>query len=301
MSRRASAGLWSRAGRRLWADRRGRSSIVLLALISTLAIFAPMLSGFNYDEIAWDAISQSPSIATGHWFGTDGLGRDLFVRTFMGARISLMVGLLATLVSVIIGVPYGAIAGFVGGRVDGAMMRIVDVLYAMPFMFFVIILVVVFGRNIYLIFIGIGAVEWLTMARIVRGQTLSLKAQPFVLAARAAGAGDGRIIFRHIVPNLMGTVIVFGTLTIPGAILTESFISFLGLGIQEPMTSWGVLVADGAREMETAPWMLLFPGFFLAVTLLSFNFLGDALRDALDPKLERSETGHFEPSPLKSS
>lgn len=286
MNRGSGGGLWAQAWRRLWADRRGRVSILLLALIATLAVFGPLISSFEFDQVSWDAISEAPSLATAHWFGTDGLGRDLFTRTFMGARISLLVGLLATTVSVIIGVPYGAISGFLGGRVDAAMMRLVDVLYAMPFMFFVIILVVIFGRNIYLIFIGIGAVEWLTMARIVRGQTLSLKTQPFVMAARAAGASNRRIVFRHIVPNLFGTVIVFSTLTIPGAILTESFISFLGLGIQEPMTSWGVLVADGAREMETAPWMLLFPGLFLAATLLAFNFLGDALRDALDPRLE---------------
>lgn len=286
MNRGSVGGLWPQAWRRLWADRRGRVSILLLALIATLAVFGPLISSFEFDQVSWDAISEAPSLATAHWFGTDGLGRDLFTRTFMGARISLLVGLLATTVSVIIGVPYGAISGFLGGRVDATMMRLVDVLYAMPFMFFVIILVVIFGRNIYLIFIGIGAVEWLTMARIVRGQTLSLKAQPFVMAARAAGASNRRIIFTHIVPNLFGTVIVFSTLTIPGAILTESFISFLGLGIQEPMTSWGVLVADGAREMETAPWMLLFPGLFLAATLLAFNFLGDALRDALDPRLE---------------
>ncbi len=286
MSRGSDGGLWAQAWWRLWADRRGRVSILLLALIASLAVLGPLISSFEFDQVSWDAIGEAPSIATAHWFGTDGLGRDLFTRTFMGARISLLVGLLATTVSVTIGVPYGAISGFLGGRADAAMMRLVDVLYAMPFMFFVIILVVIFGRNIYLIFVGIGAVEWLTMARIVRGQTLSLKAQPFVMAARAAGASNRRIVFTHIVPNLFGTVIVFSTLTIPGVILTESFISFLGLGIQEPMTSWGVLVADGAREMETAPWLLLFPGLFLAATLLAFNFLGDALRDALDPRLE---------------
>lgn len=286
MTKTGANGLWRRAWRRLWADRRGRFAILTLLGIAALSVFGPWISGYGYDEVSWEAILMPPGVHDGHWFGTDGLGRDLFARTFMGARISLLVGLLATTVSVIIGIPYGAIAGFLGGRVDGAMMRIVDILYAMPFMFFVIVLVVIFGRNIYLIFVGIGAVEWLTMARIVRGQTLSLKAQPFVMAARAAGASQSRIVFRHIVPNLFGTVVIFGTLTIPGAILTESFISFLGLGIQEPMTSWGVLVADGAREMETAPWMLIFPGIFLAATLLGFNFLGDALRDALDPKLE---------------
>ena len=219
-----------------------------------------------------------------HWFGTDGNGRDLFVRTLVGARVSLMVSILATAVSLVIGVTWGATAGFIGGRVDNLMMRFVDVMYSLPFMFFVILLVVVFGRSIFLIFVGIGAVEWLTMARIVRGQTLSIKQMDYIEAARASGVSTFSIIRRHVVPNTLGPVIVYVTLTIPQVILVESFLSFLGLGVQEPLTSWGVLISEGATRMESAPWLLGFPAVFLAVTLFSFNFIGDGLRDALDPK-----------------
>lgn len=258
--------------------------MIIMALIAGLTIFAPMLSPHPIDEIYWDRIQVPPDFANAHWFGTDGNGRDLFVRTFHGGRISLMVGLLATLVSLVIGVTYGAIAGYVGGRTDDLMMRIVDVIYALPFMFFVIILMVVFGRNIFLIFVAIGAVGWLTMARIVRGQTLSLKNREFVMAARATGATDALIIRHHIIPNLLGPVIVYMTLTIPEVILIESLLSFLGLGVQEPLTSWGVLISEGAETMESAPWMLIFPSIFLALTLFCFNFIGDGLRDALDPR-----------------
>jgi oligopeptide transport system permease protein len=279
-------------GRSLWRDARIRllrnkaavAALIILAIIALLAILAPYLSQHAYDQIYYARIRKPPDFARGHWFGTDNNGRDLFVRTLYGARVSLMVGILASTVSLVIGVTYGAIAGYVGGRVDEAMMRIVDIMYSLPFMFFVILLMVIFGRNIYLMFVALGAVEWLTMARIVRGQTLSIKRKEFIEAARAAGVSGPTIIRRHIVPNVVGPVIVYVTLTIPAVILTESFISFLGLGVQEPLTSWGVLISEGARVMEDAPWMLIFPATFLAVTLLCFNFLGDGLRDALDPK-----------------
>jgi oligopeptide transport system permease protein len=206
------------------------------------------------------------------------------VRVLYGARVSLAVGIVATFVSLMIGVLYGAAAGFIGGRVDAVMMRTVDILYSLPFIFFVIILMVIFNQNFILLFVAIGAVSWLTMARIVRGQTLSTKQKEFVEAARAGGVGTFGIISRHIVPNVVGPVIVYVTLTIPSVILAESFLSFLGLGIREPFTSWGVLISDGASTMETAPWTLIFPAVFMAVTLFSFNFIGDGLRDALDPK-----------------
>jgi oligopeptide transport system permease protein len=202
----------------------------------------------------------------------------------MGGRMSLLVGIVSTLVSLLIGIAWGATAGFLGGRVDRVMMRIVDILYALPFMFLVILLMVLFGRNILLIFVAIGAINWLDMARIVRGQTLGLKQREFIEAARVSGVKTGAIILRHIVPNLLGVVVIYVTLTIPQVILVESFLSFLGLGVQEPMTSWGVMVSDGALDMENAPWMLLFPAVFLAVTLFCFNYLGDGLRDALDPR-----------------
>ncbi|WGF87645.1 ABC transporter permease subunit [Marinivivus vitaminiproducens] len=218
------------------------------------------------------------------YFGTDANGRDLMTRTLIGGRISLMIGILATGVALLIGVAYGATAGYLGGRVDALMMRLVDVLYALPFMFFVILLVVFFGRNIVLMFIAVGAIEWLDMARIVRGQTLSLKRQEFVEAAHALGVGTAGILKRHIVPNTLGPVVVFMTLMVPKVILLESFLSFLGLGVQEPMTSWGVLISEGARNIQGASWMLIFPSVFLAVTLFCLNFIGDGLRDALDPK-----------------
>jgi oligopeptide transport system permease protein len=276
--------LWQDARRRLLRNKAAVVSMVVLAIIAALALFAPWLSPHAYDEIYWERILAPPDFEHAHWFGTDGNGRDLFVRTLYGARVSLMVGILATAVSLVIGVAWGAIAGYFGGHLDNLMMRFVDIMYSLPFMFFVILLMVVFGRNIFLIFIAIGAVEWLTMARIVRGQTLSVKGKEFIEAARAAGVPNRKIIRRHIIPNLLGPVVVYVTLTVPQVILIESFLSFLGLGVQEPLTSWGVLIEDGAANMETSPWMLIYPATFLAVTLFCFNFIGDGLRDALDPK-----------------
>jgi oligopeptide transport system permease protein len=284
--------LWVDARRRLLKNRAAMASLIILALIALLALLAPLLSPFAYDEVNYDIIACAPNWwpveaacrAAGHIFGTDSVGRDLFVRVLFGARVSLVVGLVATLVSLLIGVLYGATAGYLGGRADALMMRVVDILYSLPFVFFVIILMVLFDRNFILLFVAIGAVEWLTMARIVRGQTLSIKQKEFIEAARAAGVGQLGIITRHVIPNVVGPVVVYVTLTVPTVILMESFLSFLGLGIQEPMTSWGVLISDGADQMETAPWMLLFPALFMAVTLFCFNFIGDGLRDALDPK-----------------
>ena len=285
--------LWADARRRLFRNRAAMASIIILALITLLALLAPLLSQYTYDEVNYDNISCAPNwwpLAAGckaggtHWFGTDAVGRDLFVRVLYGARVSLAVGLVATLVSLLIGVLYGATAGYLGGRVDALMMRAVDILYSLPFIFFVIILMVLFDRNFILLFVAIGAVEWLTMARIVRGQTLSIKQKEYIEAARAGGASSFSIIRRHVIPNVVGPVVVYVTLTVPGVILTESFLSFLGLGIQEPLTSWGVLISDGANQMETAPWMLVFPALFMAVTLFCFNFIGDGLRDALDPQ-----------------
>ena len=277
-------GLWGNALRSLSRNRAALAGTFILACMLAAVIFAPALSPYAYDFADFGKISQAPALSDGHLFGTDAVGRDLFVRTLYGGRISLMVGLVSTLVSLLIGIGYGATAGYIGGRIDGVMMRIVDILYAMPFMFFVILLMVVFGRNLFLIFVAIGAISWLDMARIVRGQTLSLKHREFVEAAQAYGVSTVNIIRRHIVPNLMGVVVVYVTLTIPRVILVESFLSFLGLGVQEPLTSWGALVNEGAQELESAPWMLIFPAGFLAVTLFCFNFIGDGLRDALDPR-----------------
>ncbi len=267
--------------------RRNRATMaaaIVLGIVVLLVIVAPWLSPHDPETTHWDKVAIAPTLADGHLFGTDAVGRDLFVRTLHGGRISLLVGLVATLVSLTIGVAWGATAGYLGGRVDGVMMRTVDILYAIPFIFFVILLMVAFGRHFLLLFIAIGAINWLDMARIVRGQTLSLEQRGFVEAARATGVPAFTIVRRHIVPNLMGVVVVYMTLTIPQVILVESFLSFLGLGVQEPATSWGALVSDGTQEMESAPWMLVFPAAFLAVTLFCFNFIGDGLRDALDPE-----------------
>jgi oligopeptide transport system permease protein len=276
--------LWVDAWHRLLKNRAAVVSGVIMTIMVLLVVFGPMMLPWEGDFTDWDNTSSPPSLETGHWFGTDAVGRDILVRTLEGGRISLLVGLVATLVSLAIGVTYGAVAGYYGGMTDRVMMRIVDIIYALPFMFFVILLMVVFGRHIVLIFVAIGAVNWLDMARIVRGQTLSLKNTEFVEAARACGVDHQAIIRRHIIPNLLGVVMVYVTLTIPQVILVESFLSFLGLGVQEPMSSWGALVNDGAQDMESAPWTLVFPAAFLTVTLYCFNYIGDGMRDALDPK-----------------
>jgi len=275
---------WEDAGHRLLKNRAAVYSAFIMAFMLMLVVFGPMLISWESDFTDWDHTSSPPSVESGHWFGTDAVGRDILVRTLEGGRISLLVGLVATIVSLLIGVSYGAVAGYFGGAADRMMMRVVDIIYALPFMFFVILLMVVFGRHILFIFVAIGAVNWLDMARIVRGQTLSLRNTEFIEAARACGVGDWAIIRRHIIPNLLGLVIVYATLTIPQVILLESFLSFLGLGVQEPMSSWGGLVADGAQDMESAPWTLIVPAVFLTVTLYCFNYIGDGLRDAFDPK-----------------
>lgn len=275
--------LWDDARRRLLRNRAAVAGMTVLALLVLAALVGPYLSPYAYDEVNKADVWLAP-LRRGHLLGTDALGRDLLVRLLMGLRISLAIGLVATVVSLVIGVAWGAVAGFLGGRVDEAMMRIVDVLYSLPFIFFVILLMVAFGSNILLIFVAIGAVEWLTMSRIVRGQTLALKNKEFVEAARAAGLGTAGVIIRHIVPNLLGPVVVYVTLTIPAVILAESFLSFLGLGVQPPMASLGVLIAGGAQDMELAPWLLVFPSLVMAATLMSFNFIGDGLRDAIDPR-----------------
>ena len=275
--------LWDDARRRLMRNKAAVASMIVLALLVLAALAGPYLTAFSYDEINKDDVWVAPLIH-GHLLGTDSLGRDLFARLLIGLRVSLAIGVVATSVSLVIGVLWGATAGFAGGRLDELMMRIVDVLYSLPFIFFVILLMVTFGRNIFLIFLAIGAVEWLTMSRIVRGQTLSLKQKEFVEAARAAGLSNAAIVGRHIVPNLLGPVVVYVTLTIPAVILAESFLSFLGMGVQEPLTSLGVLISNGAQDMDLAPWLLIFPSAVMVVTLMAFNFIGDGLRDAIDPK-----------------
>jgi oligopeptide transport system permease protein len=275
--------LWDDARRRLARNRAATASALTLGALVLLAIVGPWLLPFGYDQVDKQAV-WLPPLTGGHLLGSDALGRDLLARLLVGLRVSLAIGAVATAVSLVIGVAWGATAGYVGGRLDEAMMRFVDVLYSLPFIFFVILLMVTFGSNIVLIFVAIGAVEWLTMSRIVRGQTLTLKHREFVEAARAAGLGRAAIVTRHIVPNLLGPVVVYVTLTIPAVILAESFLSFLGLGVQPPMASLGVLIAQGAQDMELAPWLLVFPSLVMVVTLMCFNFLGDGLRDAIDPK-----------------
>jgi oligopeptide transport system permease protein len=281
----ASRGFWGDAWRRLKRNSASMVAATVIVLITIVAFVGPSLSPHSFDAIDWENMAVGPGGPNDHWLGTDRLGRDLYVRTLFGVQISLQIGLLATLVSLCIGVTWGATAGYLGGRIDDLMMRFVDILYALPYIFIVIILSTMFERgNIYVLFIAIGAVGWLTMARIVRGQTLSIKRKEFIEAALASGVGTPSILLRHIVPNVIGPVIIYATLTIPQMILFESFLSFLGLGVQEPQASLGSLINEGAQEMESAVWMLLVPASFLVTLLTCFNFLGDGLRDALDPR-----------------
>ena len=282
---RAAGGFWRQAWQRLRRNRLAlfAGGIIVVAILA--ALMGQHLSTVRYDSLDWEAIAAPPKLGGAHWLGTDRLGRDLFVRTLYGLRISLVIGLLASAVSLLIGVLWGAIAGYSGGRTDELMMRAVDVLYSLPYLFIVIILMTLFARgSLIVLFVAIGAVGWLTIARIVRGQTLALKRTEFVDAARAIGVGPGAMLWRHIVPNLAGTIIAYATLAIPQMILFESFLSFLGLGVQEPLPSLGNLINDGAREMQSAAWMLLVPAGSLVLLLVCFNILGDALRDALDPR-----------------
>ncbi|AXC51278.1 ABC transporter permease subunit [Paracoccus suum] len=285
-------------GRSPWADARARflrnraavAGLVILLLIGLFALFGNWIAAWSNEEIDFNVMGSAatmgmPSIENGHYFGTDDLGRDLFARTVQGTQISLMVGLVGAAIAVVVGTLYGAVAGYVGGRADQVMMRAVDILMSIPYMFVLILLLVMFGRSMSMLFLGIGLISWLDMSRIVRGQTLSLKHREFIEAARATGVPTWRIIIRHIVPNLLGIVAVYATLLVPLMILTESFISFLGLGVQEPLTSWGALISEGAGTMNYGTlWQLAFPLAFFVVTLFAFFFVGDGLRDALDPK-----------------
>jgi oligopeptide transport system permease protein len=272
--------LWKDAWHRLAKNKLAVFGGTVLVVLAIACIVGPWLSPYGYEDNNLNNTFSPPSGA--HWLGTDQLGRDLLVRLLVGGRISIGVGLCATFVALTIGVVYGAVAGFFGGKIDSLMMRIVDIMYALPFTIFVILLMVFFGRDIWLLFLAIGAVEWLTMSRIVRGQIMSLKKMEFIEAARSIGLGKRRIIFRHMIPNILGPIIVYTTLTIPAVMLLEAFLSFLGLGVQPPLSSWGVLIKDGAEKMEEYPWLLMFPGVVFSLTLFSLNFLGDGLRDALD-------------------
>ncbi|KVE77187.1 ABC transporter permease [Burkholderia vietnamiensis] len=265
-------------------NRAAVFSLVLLALVTLACFVGPWLLAADPAASDWSSISLPPTWANQHWFGTDELGRDLLVRTLIGGRVSIEVGLLGTLVSGLFGVAWGATAGFAGGRVDSAMMRVVDMMYAIPYLLIAILMMTLFGRSFLLVVLTISAFSWIDMARVVRGQTLSLRNREFVDAARAIGVSPTSIVRRHVVPNLLGVVVVYATVSVPSIVLTESVLSFLGLGVQEPMTSWGVLIQDGAQKLESMPWLLLAPAVMLCVTLYCVNFVGDGLRDALDPK-----------------
>ena len=285
MNEVAARGFWGDAWRRLLRNPSAIVSALLILLVVALAVFGPAINPNAVDALDWDRMAVPPTAEGADCFGTDRLGRDLYVRTLFGVRISLQIALLASLVSLAIGVSWGVVAGYAGGRIDSAMMRFVDVLYSMPYIFIVIILSTLVERgNIAVLFMAIGAVGWLTMARIVRGQTLSLKQREFIEAAQACGVSTPRILLRHIVPNIIGPVIIYATLTIPQMIIFESLLSFLGLGVQEPLASLGSLINEGQQEMESAVWMLLVPAGFLVALIVCFNRLGDGLRDALDPR-----------------
>ena len=280
-----SRGLWSEAGRRLKDNRAACTAFGVIVAVAVLAVLAPPLSPWSYDSLDWQHLAQPPGLAAAHWFGTDRLGRDLFVRTLYGVRLSLLLSVLAGAVRLVVGVLWGAVAGFAGGRVDSWMMRFVDVLYSLPYLFVVIILTTLFERgSLAVLLMALGAVGWLTTARMVRAQTLALKRREFIDAARASGLPPLAILLQHVVPNVLGPVAVYGTLIVPQMILFESFLSFLGLGVQEPHASLGNLIFSGAQEMESAPWMLLVPSAFLVGLLLCLNLLGDGLRDAFDPR-----------------
>ncbi|ACA32356.1 oligopeptide ABC transporter permease OppC [Histophilus somni] len=276
--------LWQNARRRFFRNKAAVISLIIICCMLLFITFVPTLIPFSYDDTDWNMMSVAPDFVSGHYLGTDASGRDLLVRIAIGGRISLMVGIAGAFIAVMIGTIYGAISGYVGGKVDVVMMRTLEILSSFPFMFFVILLVTFFGQNIFLIFVAIGMIAWLNLARIVRGQTLSLKNKEFVEAAIVCGVSRRQIIWKHIIPNVLGIVVVYASLEVPSLILFESFLSFLGLGTQEPMSSWGALLSDGAAQMETSPWLIAFPAFFLCLTLFCFNFIGDGLRDALDPK-----------------
>jgi oligopeptide transport system permease protein len=277
--------LWRDAWHRLGKNKIAVVSAIILILITFASFVGPLFLAQSYETQNLQLGAVPPGAR--HWLGTDTLGRDLFVRILYGGRVSMSVGFCATAVALIIGVFYGTISGFLGGKIDMLMMRIVDIIFALPFTVFVILLMVFFGRKFVLLFVAIGAVQWLTMARIVRGQVLSLRRQEFIEAAEALGLSKRRIIFRHMIPNTLGPIVVYATLTVPAVMLLEAFLSFLGLGVQPPMSSWGVLIKEGAEVMEEFPWLLIYPGLILALTLFSLNFFGDGLRDALDPRAAR--------------